>query len=55
MAETTYTFEIDSELKERFEELCNSLGLDMNTAFIMFLEKSLECGVLPFRVTLKPQ
>jgi DNA-damage-inducible protein J len=53
MAETTsVTMRLDSEDKRKAEQLFNSLGLNMTTAFTMFIKQSLLCEGLPFDVSL---
>ena len=42
---------IDEELKEKADALFDELGLNMTTAFVMFLKASLRDKGLPFRVT----
>jgi len=42
---------IDEELKEKADALFDELGLNMTTAFIMFLKASLREHGLPFNVT----
>ena len=43
---------LDSDDKRRAEQLFNSLGLNMTTAFNMFIKQSLMCEGLPFSVSL---
>lgn len=53
MSETTsVTMRLDSDDKRRAEQLFNSLGLNMTTAFNMFIKQSLMCEGLPFSVSL---
>ncbi len=53
MSETTsVTMRLDSDDKRRAEQLFNSLGLNMTTAFTMFIKQSLMCEGLPFSVSL---
>lgn len=54
MSETSsVTIRVDSEDKRRAEQLFSSLGLNMSTAFNMFIKQSLLCEGLPFDVTLR--
>ncbi|MGN0553150.1 MAG: type II toxin-antitoxin system RelB/DinJ family antitoxin [Oscillospiraceae bacterium] len=53
MSETTsVTMRLDSDDKRKAEQLFNSLGLNMTTAFNMFIKQSLMCEGLPFSVSL---
>ncbi|MGN0599003.1 MAG: type II toxin-antitoxin system RelB/DinJ family antitoxin [Oscillospiraceae bacterium] len=53
MSETTsVTVRLDAEDKRKAEQLFNSLGLNMTTAFNMFIKQSLMCEGLPFSVSL---
>ena len=49
---TTVSFRIDKDLKNQADALFNSLGLDMATAFNMFLYQSVREGRIPFEVTI---
>ncbi len=54
MAETTnLNIRIDKELKEQAEVFFNELGLNMTTAFNLFVRQSLRQGCIPFEITLK--
>ena len=54
MAETTnLNIRIDKELKEQAEIFFNELGLNMTTAFNIFVRQSLRQGGIPFEITLK--
>lgn len=53
MSETTsVTMRLDADDKRKAEQLFNSLGLNMTTAFTMFIKQSLICEGLPFSVSL---
>lgn len=53
MAETTnLNIRIDKELKEQAEAFFSELGLNMTTAFNIFLRQSLRQGGIPFDITL---
>ncbi|MGN0604529.1 MAG: type II toxin-antitoxin system RelB/DinJ family antitoxin [Oscillospiraceae bacterium] len=53
MSETTsVTMRLDADDKRKAEQLFNSLGLNMTTAFTMFIKQSLMCEGLPFSVSL---
>ncbi len=49
------SFRIDSELKSQAEMLFNKLGLNMTTAFNVFLRQAVREGRIPFEITLYAQ
>lgn len=50
-AETTsVSFRIDKDLKKAADELFNSLGMNMTTAFNVFLRQSIREGGIPFEI-----
>jgi DNA-damage-inducible protein J len=53
MAETTnLNIRIDKELKERAEAFFNELGLNMSSAFNIFVRQSLRQGKIPFELSI---
>ena len=44
---------LDDEDKKAFNELCNELGLNMSTAFNMFVKSMLRTGGLPFEARIE--
>jgi DNA-damage-inducible protein J len=53
MAETTnLNIRIDKELKEKAEVFFNELGLNMSSAFNIFVRQSLRQGKIPFDLSL---
>ena len=46
------SFRIDSDLKAQADTLFAELGLNMTTAFNIFLRQSVRQGCIPFEVTL---
>jgi DNA-damage-inducible protein J len=53
MAETTnVNIRIDKELKEQAECFFNELGLNMSSAFNIFVRQSLRQGKIPFELSL---
>jgi len=44
---------IDDELKVHADHIFEELGLDMTTAFIMFIRQTVRQGGIPFEVTTK--
>ena len=47
------SFRIDSDLKAQAESLFKELGLNMTTAFNIFLKQSVREGKIPFDVSLQ--
>ncbi len=53
MGETTsLNIRIDKELKEQAEAFFNELGLNMSSAFIIFVRQSLREGRIPFELSV---
>ena len=48
---TNITISIDSDVKEQADALFSELGMDLNTAFNLFLKESLRVGGIPFELT----
>lgn len=46
------SFRIDSKLKAQAEALFSDLGMNMTTAFNIFLHQSVREGCIPFDITL---
>jgi len=46
------SFRVDSDLKQQADRLFSELGLNMTTAFNIFLRQSIREGSIPFSVTL---
>ena len=46
------SFRIDTDLKNQADALFQSLGLNMTTAFNMFLRQSVREGRIPFEATI---
>jgi len=42
---------IDDDLKARAESIFNELGLNMTTAFTMFIRQTIRQGGIPFKIT----
>lgn len=53
MAKAKFNIHLDSDLKKRAESMYAELGIDLNTAIIVFLQKSLEVRGFPFEVRLE--
>ncbi|MEA4925846.1 MAG: type II toxin-antitoxin system RelB/DinJ family antitoxin [Syntrophomonadaceae bacterium] len=53
MAETTnLSIRIDKELKEQAEQLFSELGMNMTTAFNIFVRQAVRQGKIPFEISL---
>ncbi len=48
MRKSTITFETDKETLEEAEKVFSSLGLTLEEAINLFLEKCIECNDIPF-------
>ena len=52
MANTSnVSFRIDSDLKAQADQLFSALGMNMTTAFNIFLRQSVREGCIPFSIT----
>ena len=51
MAQTSINIRIDSAVKQEAEQLFESLGMNMSTAFNIFVRQSLRTGGIPFKIT----
>lgn len=50
MATTTVSIRMDSELKRRFEQFCEDVGMNMTTAFTIFAKKVVSEDRIPFDI-----
>ena len=50
---TNISIRMDSELKEQADALFSALGMNLTTAFNIFVRQSLREGGIPFEVTLR--
>lgn len=48
---TNLTISMDSDLKEKADVLFSKLGMDLSTAFNLFVKESLRVGGIPFELT----
>ncbi|GHT78244.1 DNA-damage-inducible protein J [Bacteroidia bacterium] len=51
---TQINIRMDDALKEQADALFTELGLNMTTAFTMFVRQTLRTGGIPFAVTTNP-
>lgn len=52
MAVSNVSFRIDSDLKAQADALFSQLGMNMTTAFNIFLRQSVREGCIPFSITI---
>lgn len=53
MTTTNVSIRVDSEVKEQAEKLFSDLGMNMSTAFNVFIRQAIREGGLPFQVSTK--
>lgn len=53
MATTNISIRMDSELKAQAEELFSELGMNLSTAFNVFVRQSLREGGIPFEIRME--
>ena len=51
-ATVNLSIRMDKELKEQAESLFSELGMNMTTAFTVFVRQSVRQGKIPFEITL---
>lgn len=54
MAEAIINFQTDSALKRDFERLCQEIGMNMSTAFNVYMKKAIRENRIPFELTGEP-
>lgn len=54
MATTNISIRMDVETKAKAEALFGELGMNLTTAFNIFVRQSLREGKIPFEISLKP-
>lgn len=50
MAQATYSFRMDEDLKQEFDDLCNEFGLNTTTAFNVFARAVVRERKIPFEL-----
>ncbi|MBR1394921.1 MAG: type II toxin-antitoxin system RelB/DinJ family antitoxin [Prevotella sp.] len=53
MAQVSMTVRLDSQVKQRFDALCNEIGMSANTAMNIFVRRMISFGGIPFEVSIK--
>ena len=51
MSQTTFSIQMDAEVKKQFDDFCSQIGMNTTTAFNMFARAVLREKRLPFDVT----
>ncbi|MBE5856978.1 MAG: type II toxin-antitoxin system RelB/DinJ family antitoxin [Lachnospiraceae bacterium] len=54
MAQALVNFRMDEELKQKMEQTCQDLGMNMTTAFTIFAKKMTREKRIPFEVSIDP-
>jgi len=54
MAQTSINIRMDEDLKRRFEEFCDDVGLTMTAAFTLYAKAVLRENRIPFEVSAVP-
>lgn len=55
MAQVSMTVRMDSQLKKQFNELCNEIGMSVNTAINVFAKAVVMNRKIPFEVKAAPK
>ena len=50
MAQVSMTLRVDSQQKKQFSELCNEIGMSVNTAINVFINAALRTRGIPFEI-----
>ncbi len=51
MAAVNVTVRVDEDVKKEFDAFCDNVGMNITTAFNMFMRATLRTRQLPFQVT----
>ena len=55
MAQVSMTVRMDAQVKQRFDALCNEIGMSANTAMNIFVRRMISFGGIPFEVSITPK
>ncbi len=55
MAQVSMTVRMDSQLKKQFNELCNEIGMSVNTAINVFAKAVVMSRGIPFEIKASPK
>jgi len=53
MAQTSVSIRMDDQLKKQAETLFENLGMNMSTAFNVFVRQAVRDGGIPFKITVR--
>ena len=51
MAQVTYSFRIDEELKKQAEDFCNDVGMNLSTMLMLYIKRVTKDLRLPFEIS----
>ncbi len=54
MPQTTINIRMDADLKQKFEALCQNLGMNLTTAFTIYAKKAVRENAIPFALSILP-
>ena len=52
MSQSAYTIRLDSDLKNRFDTLCEGIGMSASTAFNIFIRTVVRQRRIPFTIEM---
>ena len=55
MAQVSMTVRMDSLLKQQFNDLCNEIGMSVNTAINVFVNAAVKTRGIPFEIKASPK
>ncbi len=55
MAQTNVNIRMDEDLKKQADQLFNKLGMNMSTAFNVFVRQAIRNGGIPFEITTRTE
>ena len=55
MSQSAYTIRLDSDLKKRFDTLCEGFGMSASTAFNIFVRTFVSKREIPFRIEMSEE
>ena len=55
MAQVSMTVRMDSKLKQQFNDLCNEIGMSVNTAINVFANAAVRTRGIPFEIKATPK
>ena len=55
MSQSAYTIRLDSDLKKRFDTLCEGFGMSASTAFNIFVRTVVRKRSIPFKIEMSEE